>query len=198
MRIGIIKYPGSNSQSVANACQRLGVISLTSSDPKALKECSHLIFPGQGEAQTAMSFLKEREIDTLITSWQRPFLGICLGFQCLFQFSEEGNTSLLQILPGVVTKLSSNKPLPHTGWSKVAHTFTAEICNGIKSDSYYYFLHSYSVKTSEYEFSTAEYSGESFCAGVRRDNFYGVQFHPEKSGEAGRRFLNNFISESRV
>jgi glutamine amidotransferase len=198
MRVGVIKYPGSNSKSVVNACQRLGVCSVVTSDPKYLEECSHLIFPGQGEAKTAMSFLRERGIDDLITSWRRPFLGICLGFQCLFEFSEEGDTSLLQVLPGVVRKLSLDKPLPHTGWSRVTHTSHSELFRGIESNSYFYFLHSYAVGVSEYEFSSAEYGVERFCAAVRNKNFYGVQFHPEKSGEIGKRFLNNFFLEGEV
>lgn len=193
MKVGVIKYPGSNSRSVVNACQRLGVPAFTSSNPESLSECSHLLFPGQGEAKMAMSSLRECGIDTLIKSWKRPFLGICLGFQCLFEFSEEGDTSLLQIVPGVVSRLSANKPLPHTGWSKVIHTYNSQLYNSINYNSYFYFLHSYAVSDSDYSYSSTEYGGERFCSAVRYNNFYGVQFHPEKSGAVGERFLSNFL-----
>jgi glutamine amidotransferase len=193
MKIAIIRYNSGNTASVVNALTRLGVDAVITDDPEVLRSASHVIFPGVGEASTAMSYLRERRLDETIRSLQQPILGVCLGMQLLCASSEENATECLGVVPGRVRRFElDGLKVPHTGWNTVSE-FRSPLFDGIEDGEHFYFVHGYFVEQNDTTVATCMY-GTKFSAAIAHENFYGVQFHPEKSGAAGRRLLENFLN----
>ena len=194
MNIVIIKYNAGNIESVNNALLRLGVSAEITGDHDKIRRADKVIFPGVGEASTTMAYLKKEGLDKLIPELKQPVLGICLGLQLMCSHSEEGDSTLTGIIP-LKTRLFSEElqvKVPHTGWNKVFCTVECKLFNGIPQGSHFYFVHSYFIEfNSTFTLALAEY-GIKFSAVIQKDNFYGVQFHPEKSGLAGEQLLKNF------
>ena len=195
--VAVIDYNAGNTRSVMNALSRLGVKAELTSDIDVIKSSDRMIFPGVGAASWAMDELKKRELIETIKEYQRPFLGICLGMQLMNSFSEEGNVDLLNITANKVRLFDKNVgvKIPHVGWNEV--TFSSDpIFKNLREKEYFYFVHSYYVEYSENTIATCFYDNVTFSAGLRKDNFYGFQFHPEKSGEVGEKLLKNFFEVS--
>lgn len=204
--VGIIDYQMGNLRSVAKAIEKVGGTSIVSSSPADLEKATHLILPGVGAFGDAMRELSARNLIPWIREWvnsDRPFLGICLGMQLLFDSSEEGGMHQgLSILPGKVVKFtndhrpsSEHRKIPHMGWNQVVSTLDPDpILDGIPSDPYVYFVHSYYVVPDDpaVTWLTCDY-GQNFCAAVRRKKMLATQFHPEKSQTDGLRLLGNFL-----
>ncbi|ALO15386.1 Imidazole glycerol phosphate synthase subunit HisH 2 [Salinivirga cyanobacteriivorans] len=193
MKIVIIQYNAGNIQSVDFALQRLGIDAEITADPDKIRKADKVIFPGVGEASGTMKYLKENGLDKVIKSLEQPVLGICLGMQLMCTYSEEGSSTCMDILPAPVKKFSAKPGLkiPHMGWNKVE-----ALNQGIFSvldQKYVYFVHSYYVPQNKHTKLTSNYDG-TFSAAMQYKNFYGVQFHPEKSGEVGAQFLKEFIT----
>ncbi|CAN5421198.1 imidazole glycerol phosphate synthase subunit HisH [soil metagenome] len=192
MKIAIVKYNAGNTVSVINALNRLGVKPSVTDNPETLKLADKVIFPGVGEASTAMQYLRERGLDTVITSLTQPVLGICLGMQLMCSFSEENASECLGILPYRVRPfVSETLKVPHTGWNRIER-LNSPLFDGVSAGERVYFVHGYYVETGADTTAVTNY-GLDFSAGVSRDNFHAIQFHPEKSGEAGARILANFL-----
>jgi len=191
MKVGIIEYNAGNIQSVQFALQRLGVTPVFSRDPEVLANMDRLIFPGVGEASSAMQFLRREGLDQLIVSYQRPFLGICLGLQLMCEYSEENSTPGLGLFPVTVRRFPPRDKVPHIGWNTIS-SLQGSLFRGIAESSYVYFVHSYYATLSEFTVATTEYI-LPFSAALHRDNYWAVQFHPEKSGTVGERILRNFL-----
>lgn len=195
--VAVIDYNAGNTRSVMNALSRLGVKAELTSDIDVIRSSDRMIFPGVGAASWAMDELKKRELIETIKEYQRPFLGICLGMQLMNSFSEEGNVDLLNITANKVRLFDKNVgvKIPHVGWNEV--TFSSDpIFKNLREKEYFYFVHSYYVEYSENTIATCFYDNVTFSAGLRKDNFYGFQFHPEKSGEVGEKLLKNFLEVS--
>ena len=195
--VAVIDYNAGNTRSVMNALSRLGVKAELTSNIDVIKSSDRMIFPGVGAASWAMDELKKRELIETIKEYQRPFLGICLGMQLMNSFSEEGNVDLLNITANKVRLFDKNVgvKIPHVGWNEV--TFSSDpIFKNLREKEYFYFVHSYYVEYSENTIATCFYDNVTFSAGLRKDNFYGFQFHPEKSGEVGEKLLKNFLEVS--
>ena len=195
--VAVIDYNAGNTRSVMNALSRLGVKAELTSDIDVIKSSDRMIFPGVGAASWSMDELKKRELIETIKEYQRPFLGICLGMQLMNSFSEEGNVDLLNITANKVRLFDKNVgvKIPHVGWNEV--TFSSDpIFKNLREKEYFYFVHSYYVEYSENTIATCFYDNVTFAAGLRKDNFYGFQFHPEKSGEVGEKLLKNFLEVS--
>ncbi|MGB6977166.1 MAG: imidazole glycerol phosphate synthase subunit HisH [Gammaproteobacteria bacterium] len=193
--IAIIEGCGVNISSVQFALTRLGYQSVLTTDLKTIKSASHVILPGVGTANYAMQQLKTAGLIELIRSLQQPILCICLGMQLLFEFSEEGNTECLGVIPGKVKLIPAvpGLPIPHMGWNQLQIVDTqSPLVKDISNDSHVYFVHSYSAEVTSATLATTNY-GKIFSAMVRQRNFYGMQFHPERSGKIGKRFLENFL-----
>jgi glutamine amidotransferase len=187
-----VKYNAGNTASVANALIRLGVEPLVTDVADELRAADKVIFPGVGEASTAMKYLRERDLDVVIRSLTQPVLGICLGMQLMCETSEENDTECLGILPYRVRRFESDTlKIPHTGWNRITELHSP-LFAGVADGQRVYFVHGYYVETGKSTTATCEY-GESFSAAIGRDNFHAIQFHPEKSGAAGERILMNFI-----
>jgi glutamine amidotransferase len=191
MSVVILKYNAGNIQSVLFALERIGVNAIVSDDPATILASEKLIFPGVGEASTAMTFLKERELDKLIPQLKQPVLGICLGMQLLCRHSEENDTTCLGVFDAEVKRFSSDLKTPQVGWNEVTG-MQSELFNTIPERSYGYFVHSYYAGLSEDTICKTNY-GVIFSSGLKKDNFYGLQFHPEKSAGTGEKILKNFI-----
>jgi len=193
-KIAIIKYNAGNVQSVLHALERLGKTAIWTDDPKEIQQAERVIFPGVGEASSAMRHLRERGLDEVIRALQQPVLGICLGLQLFCRHSEENDTECLDVFDGNVRKFNAGAEglkVPHIGWNTL-QDLSGPLFEGVPEGSYVYFVHSYFAEKSSDAIATTEY-GEPFAAALQRDNFYAVQFHPEKSGEMGRRILDNFL-----
>lgn len=189
--ITIIDYKAGNVGSLKNAIESLGFACQISSDPNEISKAKKIIFPGQGRAGNAMKELKKRGIDKIIKNINVPFLGICLGMQMLSDYSEEDKTKCLSIIPSRVIKFDNSLKIPQIGWNKVKIK-SSPLLKGIKDNEYFYFVHSYYfLAPSKYVIGTTDY-GIKFASVVQKNNFYGVQFHPEKSDKAGLKLLNNF------
>jgi glutamine amidotransferase len=190
--IAIIKYNAGNISSVKNAIERLNYECIITDDKKLIEKADKVIFPGVGEASSAMKYLKEKNLDKLITSLKQPFLGICLGQQLMCEFSEEGNVKCLGIFDVKVKKFPPNDIVPHMGWNNL-RSIKSPIFNEInENDDDVYFVHSYYCEISEYTTAICDYI-LPFSAAMQKDNFYATQFHPEKSGIVGEKILKNFL-----
>ncbi len=190
--IAIIDYGAGNVKSVENAVRKLGFETIITSDFEEIRNAEKVIFPGVGEASTAMNYLKQRNLDTLIPTLKQPFLGICLGQQLLCDFSEEGNTQCLGIFNLKVKEFPATDIVPHMGWNNLQQV-KGDLLEGISADDNFYFVHSYYCETGENTTSECDYI-LPFSATLQKDNFYGTQFHPEKSGDVGSIILKNFLT----
>ncbi len=191
MNIVIIKYNAGNTQSVLYALERLGVKATVTDDPELIRAADKVIFPGVGEAGSAMKYLKERGLDKVICSLTQPVLGICLGLQLMCTHSEEGNTDCLGIFPQQVKRFPPVEKVPQIGWNDVFNLKTP-IFESIKEHSFVYFVHGYYAELGENTIATANYI-TNYSAALFKNNFYAMQFHPEKSGDVGEQMLKNFI-----
>ena len=192
--IAIIKYNGGNVSSVQNALNRLQVDSVITDDPEIILNADKVIFPGVGEASSTMRLLKEKGLDLLIPSLKQPVLGICLGMQLMCKANEEGNTEGLGIFDINVKRFPPQGLVPHMGWNTVANQ-NSSLFSDIEKDDDVYFVHSYYCELSDFTTSVCDYL-LPFSASLQKDNFYAMQFHPEKSGTIGRQILKNFINLS--
>jgi glutamine amidotransferase len=190
----IIASGGANTASLQFALQRLGASSVVSADPQQIKAAAHVILPGVGAAADAMARLRHHELDALIPSLQQPLLGICLGMQLLFDASDEGRSTCLGIVPGHAARFApaAGRPVPHMGWNTLTIERTHPLLEGLSPGDYAYFVHSYALAPSSATLATCRY-GEAFSACVQWRNFYGAQFHPERSAGVGARLLHNFL-----
>jgi len=194
VNVAIIKYNAGNIYSVEYALKRLGIEPVITSDKELLQKADKVIFPGQGEATQTMPYLKANRLDELIVNLKQPVLGICIGMQLLCKYSEEGNTGCLGIFDVPVLKFQPERQadkIPHIGWNTLTH-LKGSLYSGLPEDEFVYFVHSYYVPVSDYTVAQTEYI-QTFSASMHKDNFYAVQFHPEKSGRVGERILRNFI-----
>ncbi len=192
MKVAIVKYNAGNVESVKNALRRLNVEPVLTDDAEILRSADRVIFPGVGEASTAMRFLRARNLDAAIKSLTQPVLGICLGMQLLCRFSDENDTDCLGILPYRVRRFESeNLKIPQIGWNNI-FDLKSDLFDGVAENSYVYFVHSFYVETGMETIAACEY-GVEFSAAVNYQNFYAVQFHAEKSGAVGERILENFL-----
>ncbi len=189
--IAIVKYNAGNITSVKNAIERLGYSCIVTDDETILKQADKVIFPGVGEASSAMHYLKEKGLDKVIKNLTQPVLGICLGQQLLCQFSDEGNTKCLGIFEATVKKFEPKLKVPHMGWNTIFDMKSA-LFNGISTEEDFYFVHSYYAEISKETTAICDYI-VPFSASMQKDNFYATQFHPEKSSSAGEQLLLNFL-----
>lgn len=193
--IAIVKYNAGNIQSVKYALERLNVDFVVSDDPQILKSADKVIFPGVGEASSAMAYLRKTQLDKVLINLHQPFLGICLGLQLMCKSSVENDTDCLGIFDYQVTKFNTEigYKIPHMGWNQITFKSDNPLFKGIKQNSYVYFVHSYFVPKGKDTLAKCEYAETEFSAALHRDNYFGVQFHPEKSGEIGAKILQNFL-----
>ena len=191
MKIAIIDYGAGNVQSVLFALERLGFKGIVTNDWNTIKNADKVIFPGVGEASSAMKMLQESGLDVLIPTLKQPVLGICLGMQLMCKYSEEGNTNGLGIFDVNVVKFSQDVKVPQMGWNTIFNLKTP-LFEGIKENEFMYLVHSYYATLSENTIATTNYELE-YSTALQRDNFFGVQFHPEKSGVFGEQILKNFL-----
>lgn len=196
MRVVIIDTGCANLASLYYAVQRLGFAPKVSSDEKAIRAADKLFLPGVGSAQAAMRQLHERGLIELIKCCTQPLLGICLGMQLLGKKSEEGNTQTLGLIDTPVMRMSTHGlPLPHMGWNTLLPQENHPLFRDITADNYFYFVHGFAAPISIHTIAKSEY-GESFSAAIQQNNFFGVQFHPERSGKTGAQLLKNFLELS--
>lgn len=190
--IVILKYNAGNIASVKNAVERLGFECIITDDETEIRNAEKVIFPGVGEASSAMAYLKEKQLDILIKELKQPVLGICLGQQLMCRFSEESNTECLGIFDTVVKKFPPTDLVPHMGWNNLTDT-NNKLFQGILNDANFYFVHSYYAELCAETAATCDYI-LPFSAAMQKGNFYATQFHPEKSADAGEKVLFNFLS----
>ncbi len=191
----VVDYNAGNVRSVLCALERLGERAELTCDREKILSADRVIFPGVGQAKSAMVELEKRDLITTLREVKQPFLGICLGMQLMNTFSEEGDVDLLGLFDNRVSLFPPNVgvKIPHIGWNSISVT-DSPLYKGIESGSYVYFVHSYYVPMSKNTIASCSYDGIEFTASMGRGNFYGCQFHPEKSGEVGERILKNFLS----
>ncbi|RKQ49284.1 imidazole glycerol phosphate synthase subunit HisH [Roseivirga pacifica] len=192
MNVVIIDYNAGNTQSVIYALNRLGVEPVLSADQEVIQAADKVIFPGVGEASTAMSFLKERKLDEVIKSLKQPVFGVCLGLQLLCKHSEENDTDCLGIFDINVKKFEPKLKVPQMGWNNL-EAMNSPLFDGLNEAPYVYYVHSYYAELSEYTIAETNYVNR-FSAALNKDNFYALQAHPEKSGKVGEQILKNFLS----
>ncbi len=190
--IAIIKYNAGNIQSVQNALNRLGYESVITDDRAVILAADKVIFPGVGEASSAMQYLKERALDQVISKVTQPFLGICLGLQLMCKSTEEGKTKCLGIFDAEVKLFPSNDKVPHMGWNNFSQ-IKGKLFDGIAIQNDVYYVHSYYAELCKNTTAICNYI-KPFSAAMQKDNFYATQFHPEKSAEIGEQILKNFLA----
>ena len=191
----IIQYNAGNIQSVLYALERLGVAALVTDDPIKIKAADRVIFPGVGEASTAMQYLKERQLDILIQNLKQPVLGICLGMQLMCTYSEENNTNCLGIFNEQVKQFKPDTisvKVPQMGWNTITH-LQSSLFKGVDENSYAYFVHGYYASIGTHTIAQTNYILD-YSSALHKDNYYGVQFHPEKSAKVGEQIIQNFLS----
>ena len=193
----IVANGGANIASLQFALERLNVPSLVSGDPDAIGAATHVILPGVGAAANAMARLRRDGLQEVIPKLRQPVLGICLGMQLLFESSDEGDTRCLGIIPGRATRFTEapGRPVPHIGWNTVEVERDSPLLAGMRGDDYAYFVHSYALPVTSATVASTQY-GSSFSACVEWGNFFGAQFHPERSAAVGARMLQNFLAIS--
>ncbi|WP_338407740.1 imidazole glycerol phosphate synthase subunit HisH [uncultured Flavobacterium sp.] len=192
MKIVIINYGAGNIQSIMFAIERLGFKAVLSNNPNEIKAADKVIFPGVGEASYAMKMLQESGLDTLIPTLKQPVFGICLGMQLMCNYSEEGDTKGLGIFDVDVVKFTSKVKVPQMGWNTI-YNLKSDLFKGITENEYMYLVHSFYAPLCTETIATTNYELE-YSSALENDNFYGTQFHPEKSGDIGEQILTNFIN----
>lgn len=195
MSITIVQYNAGNIQSVLYALERLGVAATVTDDPAMIQAADKVIFPGVGEASTAMAYLKERNLDQLIVSLKQPVLGICLGMQLMCGHSAENDTTCLGIFEEQVLAFKATEvgiKVPQIGWNNIANLKT-ELFNGVPENSFAYFVHGFYAGLGDNTIATTDYI-QPYSSALQKNNFYGVQFHPEKSAVVGEQIIQNFLS----
>lgn len=193
MNVAILKYNAGNIRSVDFALQRLGINALITDNPEELIAADRVIFPGVGEASSAMNYLRTHQLDKLIINLKQPVLGICLGMQLLCKSSEENNAECLGIFDQKVKRFpETGLKIPQIGWNNI-YRLSSDLFDGIKENDYMYFVHGYYVEKCNESIALANY-GLEYSAAIRKDNFFAVQFHPEKSGISGQKILENFLN----
>ncbi len=191
----IVASGGANIASLQFALDRLGATSLISADPDRIRSAGHVILPGVGAAADAMARLRRVQLDALLPTLRQPVLGICLGMQLLFDTSDEGGTDCLGIIPGRAARFpaAAGLPVPHMGLNTLDIVRDSPLLDGLGADDYAYFVHSYALPVGPATVASTRY-GEPFSAAVERGNFFGAQFHPERSAAVGARVLRNFLA----
>ena len=195
MKTVIIKYNAGNIQSVLYALERIGVSAMVTDSIQEIQTADKVIFPGVGEASTAMQYLRERNLDTLIKSLKQPVLGICLGMQLMCTHSTENNTNCLGIFEEQVKQFETKEPaikIPQIGWNTITALKTP-LFKGIAENSFAYFVHGYYAAKGQHTIATTNYI-QDYSSALYKDNFYGVQFHPEKSAKVGEQIIQNFLA----
>jgi len=202
MDLVIIKYNAGNIQSVLYALERIGKEAIVTDDTEQIQKADKVIFPGVGEASSAMRYLKEHKLDAVIKNLQQPVLGICLGMQLMCTYSEENDTNCLGIFEEQVRLFIPPSPLgerkgerlkvPQIGWNSIYH-LQSKLFEGLPENSYCYFVHGYYAALGKQTIATADYV-QPYSAALHKNNFYGVQFHPEKSAKAGEQIIQNFLN----
>lgn len=194
MNVAIVDYGVGNIKSIQHSLDRIGVNHIYTMAQEEIISAEKVIFPGVGDASYAMRQLKNQNLDKLIPNLKQPFLGICLGMQLMCNSSEEGDTSCLGIINSSVKKFNSNNnKIPQIGWNNIKNLKT-NLFKGVNENEFMYFVHTYYVPKSTYTISESSY-GLTYSSAINKDNFYGTQFHPEKSGLIGEKIIKNFISE---
>lgn len=191
MKIAIIDYGAGNVQSVLFALERLGYTGIVTDNKVIISASDKVIFPGVGEASSAMKLIREKGLDTLISNLKQPVLGICLGMQLLCKSSEEGNSKGIGIFDIEIKRFTNQLKVPQMGWNTITN-LKSELFNGIKEEEYMYLVHSFYAPLNENCIATTNY-GINYATAIQKNNFYGVQFHPEKSGKAGELIIKNFL-----
>lgn len=191
MKVAILKYNAGNVQSVIYALQRLGLEPRLTDDIEYIQQADRVIFPGQGEASSAIRYLQSRKLDELIVSLKQPVLGICIGLQLMCSHSEEGDTPCLGIFKEKVKKFPPKDKVPHIGWNTL-ETRKGKLLEGLSEEAYLYYVHSYYAEIGPETVGETQYI-LPFSAVMEKDNFYAIQAHPEKSGKDGERILKNFL-----
>lgn len=195
MNLSIIQYNAGNIQSVLYALERVGVSATVTDDPALIQTSDKVIFPGVGEASTAMAYLKEKNLDKLIVSLKQPVLGICLGMQLMCRHSAENDTNCLGIFDEQVLAFKATEKttkVPQMGWNNIRNLKT-DFFNGVAENSFAYFVHGFYARLGANTIATTDYIQE-YSSGLHKNNFYGVQFHPEKSAEVGEQIIQNFLA----
>jgi imidazole glycerol-phosphate synthase subunit HisH len=198
MKLVIVKYNAGNIQSVLYALERIGMEALVTDDHALIRTADKVIFPGVGEASTAMQYLRERGLDQLIKNLEQPVLGICLGMQLMCTHSEENNTDCLGIFEEKVKRFQPSAEnqmhlkVPQMGWNNI-HSLQTDLFKGVAENSYCYFVHGYYASLGKHSIATTDYV-LPYSSALHKNNFYGVQFHPEKSATVGEQILRNFIA----
>jgi glutamine amidotransferase len=195
MKLAILKYNAGNIQSVLYALERIGASAQVTDEPEEIRGADKVIFPGVGEASTAMAYLRARRLDELIRGLRQPVLGICLGMQLMCSYSEENDTECLGIFDEKVKKFAPSDPslkVPQIGWNTVSGLKTS-LFYGVPENSFCYFVHGYYAAIGGHTIARTDYV-QAYSSGLHRDKFYGVQFHPEKSAAVGEQILKNFLA----
>ena len=194
MEIAIIKYNAGNVASVMYALDRIGQKYQLTDDQEEIKKADKVIFPGVGEASTAMAYLKEKGLHTLIKGLKQPVLATCIGMQLLCKHSEEGNVDCIGVFDVEVKKfISKDLKIPHVGWNSIVQKGENPLMKGLKEEEFVYFVHSFYAPVNQYTTAVCEYE-QPFSAMLHKDNFYAAQFHAEISGKAGEQILKNFLA----
>ena len=197
MKVALIKYNAGNVQSVSYALERLGVEAELTDDPEKISTADRVIFPGQGEASSAMAYLKERNLDQVIRDVKQPFLGVCLGLQLLCTHSEENNTPCLGIFPQIVKRFipsaDGHEKVPHVGWNSIENLVGNPLLKDLPDAKHLYYVHSYYATLGEGTLATTHYI-QDFTAILHRANYWAIHAHPEKSSTLGEKLLENFLA----